>query len=467
MRTRTPTRLRHGGARGRCGRRRPLPTGRERSGELLAEGHARPMEPGFHGPDRLTDQLGDLLVRELFDVPEGQHRRVVLGQRVERPFQRLARLTREKLTLRILRPVRQQERAVALAVAVLLERRQVLLERGLKLMPLAAPLVESRVRRDPVDPAPEGRASRERGALRRDREEDVLDDLLRVALIPRDAEGEPVDARGVFTHEPFERGSIAAPEPVDEPRFLAHRHPCALSCSATKPEQSNATPRCPSAQRSSRPAWSTKVTSDRSSASLAPSVSARSQARRSSMTHGPMTRPSSLSIGRPSSVLIGSILSIRWGSTLSARQLPCRPLGRGGLRWKSTKQRTSPDVRHNDPTRCPRTSVRDPPGHRGEATKLRGRNAGSRASPCGSGACSGGASRAWPRLGRLRARPQPARARPGCDSARPPRAVCRAPRTEPPETPAPPRTARPRRSAGASRARARASAPRRGPPRAR
>src|SRR5437773_2243038 len=233
MRTRTPTRLRHGRARGRCACRRTLPTGHERSGQLLAEGHARPMEPGFHGPDRLTDQLGDLLVRELFDVPEGQHRPVALGQCVERPFQRLARLTREKLTLRILRPVRQQERALALAVAVLLERRQVPFERGLELVPLAAALVEGGVRRDPVDPAPQGRASREGGALRRDRQEDVLDDLLRVALIPCDAEGEPIDARGVLAHQRLERRGVATLEPLDEPRFLAHRHPRARSCPAT------------------------------------------------------------------------------------------------------------------------------------------------------------------------------------------------------------------------------------------
>src|SRR5881628_29333 len=341
MRTRTPTRLRHGGARGRCGRRRPLPTGRERSGELLAEGHARPMEPGFHGPDRLTDQLGDLLVRELFDVPEGQHRPVALGQRVERPFQRLARLTREKLALRILRPVRQQERALALAVAVLLERRQVPFERGLELVPLAAALVE--------------------GALRRDRQKDVLDDLLRVALIPCDAEGEPIDARGVLAHQRLERRGVATPEPLDEPRLLAHRHPRARSCSATNAEQSSATPRCESMQSSSSPVGSTKATSERSSASPLPSTSARSHASRSSATQGPITRPSALSLGHPFAVLIDSILSIWRDSTLTCRKSRAVRGRRGILVWSALCRSV----------RRPASKFR---GERSERTVLRPRN---------------------------------------------------------------------------------------------
>src|SRR3989475_2558694 len=362
MRTRTPTRLRHGRPRGRCACRRPLPTGHERSGQLLAEGHARPMEPGFHGSDRLTDQLGDLLVRELFDVPEGQHRPVALGQRVERPFQRLARLAREKLTLRILRPVRQQERAVALAVTVFVERWQELLQRGLELMPLAAPLVESRVRRDPVDPAPEGRASRERGALRRDRQEDVLDNLLRGALIPRDAEGEPIDARGVLAHQRLERRGVATLEPLDEPRLLAHRHPRgARSCSATNAEQSSATPRWESMQSSSSPVGSTKATSERSSASPLPSTSARSHASRSSATQGPITRPSTLSLGHPFAVLIDSILSIWRDSTLTCRKSRAVRGRRGILVWSALCRSV----------RRPASKFR---GERSERTVLRPRN---------------------------------------------------------------------------------------------
>src|SRR5207247_8081638 len=134
--------------------------------------------------------------------------------------------------------------------------------------------------------------------------------LPRLAVIPRDAEGEPVDEPGVLAHEPSERGSIAAPEPVDEPRLLAHRHPCALSSTPTKPEPSSATPRCPSARRNSSPVWSTKATSERSSASPTPSPSACSHASRSSATQGPITRPSTLNFGRPSDILIDSILSI-------------------------------------------------------------------------------------------------------------------------------------------------------------
>src|SRR5438445_188449 len=122
----------------------------------------------------------------------------------------------------------------------------------LALLPLAAPLVESRVRRSPVDPDTEGRASRERGALRRDRQEDVLDNLLRGALIPRDAEGEPIDARGVLAHQRLERRGVATLEPLDEPRLLAHRHPRARSCSATNAAQSSAAPRWESMQSSSR-----------------------------------------------------------------------------------------------------------------------------------------------------------------------------------------------------------------------
>src|SRR5207247_2289217 len=97
-----------------------------------------------------------------------------------------------------------------------------------ELVPLAAALVEGGVRRDPVDPAPQGRASREGGALRRDRQEDVLDDLLRVALIPCDAEGEPIDARGVLAHQRLERRGVATPEPLTPPSTLSLGHPFAV-----------------------------------------------------------------------------------------------------------------------------------------------------------------------------------------------------------------------------------------------
>src|SRR2546427_12645004 len=176
-------------------------------------------------------------------------------------------------------------------------------------MPLAAPLVESRVRRDPVDPAPEGRASRERGALRRARQKAYRDTLPRGPLIPCDAEGEPIDARGVLAHQRLERRGVATLEPLDEPRLLAHRHPRARSCSATNAEQSSATPRCESMQSSSSPVGSTKATSERSSASPLPSTSARSHASPSSATQGPLTRPAPLGRGHPFAVPIHAIAS--------------------------------------------------------------------------------------------------------------------------------------------------------------
>src|SRR5439155_25491835 len=132
--------------------------GSQRPGELLAKRLPRPVEPGFHRRDRLAEQLRGLLVGELLDVPERHDRPVALGQGVERPLQYPARLAREELALGILRPVGEEIGAVALPVTVRLEGRQVLLERGLELAALAPSFVQRRVRGDPVDPAPEGRA---------------------------------------------------------------------------------------------------------------------------------------------------------------------------------------------------------------------------------------------------------------------------------------------------------------------
>src|SRR5207245_6389011 len=95
-------------------------------------------------------------------------------------------------------------RALARPMAVRQVRRQELVERDLELAVLAAALVEADIGRDPVDPAGEGRAAFEAGALVDGLEEDVLHDLLGVGGAARDTVREPVDACGVPGHKGLE-----------------------------------------------------------------------------------------------------------------------------------------------------------------------------------------------------------------------------------------------------------------------
>src|SRR5947199_312990 len=101
-------------------------------------------------------------------------------------------------------------------MAVRLEGRQELLEGRLELEALAAALVQRRVGSDAVDPAPEGGSPFERCALAGQREKHVLQNLLGVGLIPRDAERQSVDRRTVPLRERRESTHLAAAQRSEE-----------------------------------------------------------------------------------------------------------------------------------------------------------------------------------------------------------------------------------------------------------
>src|SRR6266508_2724804 len=191
-------------------------------------------------------------------------------------------------------------------MAVRLERGQEIFEGRLELQALAAALVERRVGGDAVDPAPQGGPPFERSALAGQREKHVLQNLLGVGLIPRDAERQPVDLRAVALRERLEGSHLAAAQRGEEIEIrggrvdrLAHRQP--LSCSATNGEQlTSATSRALRRCRNSTPSRSTNETSPRSTLNVPPIPRIRSQDRLSSSTHGPTTRPASSRVAVPS-----------------------------------------------------------------------------------------------------------------------------------------------------------------------
>src|SRR5213594_2619861 len=95
-------------------------------------------------------------------------------------------------------------------MAVRLEGRQEFLQGRLELETLAPALVQRRVGGNAVDPAPEGGSPFERCALTRQREKHILQNLLGVRLIPRDAERQSVDRRTVALRERLEGPHFAA-----------------------------------------------------------------------------------------------------------------------------------------------------------------------------------------------------------------------------------------------------------------
>src|SRR6266705_2383017 len=214
-------------------------------------------------------------------------------------------------------------------MAVRLEGRQELLEGRLELLALAPALVQRRIGGDAIDPAPKGGSPFERCALASHGEKHVLQDLLGIGPIPRDAERQSVDRRTVALRELGEGTHLAAAQRGEEIEIRggrverpAHRQP--LSCSATNGEQlTSATARALSCCRNSTPSRSTNETPPRSTLSAPPTLRIRAQDRLSSSTHRPTTRPASSSVVVPSLSSRSSILS----TCLDMSKLRARRLG--------------------------------------------------------------------------------------------------------------------------------------------
>src|SRR6266545_2163920 len=256
----------------------------EASRQDLPQGHPRAVQPRLDRGDRLPEDLGDLLVRQLLHIPQHQKRAVVLRQPIQGLLENLSRLPRDQLVLRGLGPIREEPGPVAFAMAVGKEGRQAVLQADLELDPLAP---------------------------------------------PRDPEGHTVDARAVAFHQHLERQVILGAQTLDQrqirdgivgpalSRFRNRRHhvvSCrALSCSATKREQFRRVTRSSRSLHSRRtPSRLTNETPERSSVSLSPVARIDSHTRPSSSTHGSMTCPSRCNVVPWLGAFPGMILSIPW-----------------------------------------------------------------------------------------------------------------------------------------------------------
>src|SRR5438552_10882395 len=110
-------------------------------------------------------------------------------------------------------------------MTVRLPRRQDVVQRGLDLIALAAALVEGHVGGDAVDPARQRRPPLEAYALAHHLQEDVLDDLLGVGGVARDAVGQAVHAARIPAHQGFERTGVAASGVLQQMLVALRHHP--------------------------------------------------------------------------------------------------------------------------------------------------------------------------------------------------------------------------------------------------
>src|SRR6266542_2412320 len=299
----------------------------EASRQDLPQGHPRAVQPRLDRGDRLPEDLGDLLVRQLLHIPQHQKRAVVLRQPIQGLLENLSRLPRDQLVLRGLGPICEEPRPVAFAMAVGEEGRQAVLQADLELDPLAPPLDQRGVGGDAIEPGPDGRAPLEHVDLPEQRQEGVLHDLFRFRVAARDPEGHTVDARAVALHQYLERQVILGAQTLDQrqirdgivgpalSRFRNRRHhvvSCrALSCSATKREQFTRVTRSSRSLHSrSTPSRLTNETPERSSVSLAPVATIGSHTHPRSSTHGSMTCPSRCNVVPWLGAFPGMILSI-------------------------------------------------------------------------------------------------------------------------------------------------------------
>src|SRR5262249_56446602 len=119
-----------------------------------------------------------------------------------------------------------------------------------------------------------------RADLGKARQEHVLQTLLGIAGIARDAEGEPVEPGRIALHEAFERSRVARLQALHEPKLDVAVHGRVASCHVPSwawrngEQLTTSTPARMSRRNSSTPARSMKVTSVSSSVSLAPVASA-------------------------------------------------------------------------------------------------------------------------------------------------------------------------------------------------
>src|SRR6266403_1793883 len=227
--------------RGRRSHRGRSRAGPEVPGELLAQGHPRTVQARLHRRDGVAHDLRDLLVGELLHVLQHEHRAVVLGQAVDRRLEDAPRLAGEQLALGRVRPVRHEEGTVPGAVAVRQVGGQQLVERGLQLAALTAPLVQAEIGRDPIDPAAQGGASFEAGALVDDLQKDVLGDLLGIGGAARDTVREPEDPRGVACHEDLERARVPGRRAREQAAIVGAQRAESTPWNLREP------PRCPKA----------------------------------------------------------------------------------------------------------------------------------------------------------------------------------------------------------------------------
>src|SRR5439155_303509 len=207
-----------------------------------------------------------------------EHGAIAVGQHGQGPIQRRPSLPGQQLFLGSLRPVSEEEGAVAGPVAVVQVGWQQIVQRHLDGRGQASPLVQRGVRHDAIQPRAELRALLERADLAKDGEEHVLQDLLGVAGIARDAEGEPVEPGRIALHEAFERSGVARLQalhgPTTSPSRRSTQSPVDVSTGSILSISSG--PPWPLLPRASTvPDWMMNVTHEISRTSLPPSGPSR------------------------------------------------------------------------------------------------------------------------------------------------------------------------------------------------
>ena len=237
-------RLSLGGCRERQGQAQPEHQGEHRSEECL-EPLAGIMQPGHHGPDRAVEHLGDLAVRQAFDVTEHDNRSGLGRQGIERAPDALPLLLPRRLLLGPPARIRRRPRPFLLAHPLRPERARL----G---APLAVP-VGGDVDGDAKEPGVERRLPAERRQRMKRPYECLLRHVPRLLAVVQDLVGQAPHPLTVLLDERLERGRVSGDASLDERRARRSRgapgpprhRPRRTACRGRVTAESGAGPRAP------------------------------------------------------------------------------------------------------------------------------------------------------------------------------------------------------------------------------
>ena len=181
-------------------------------GELFPQRHACPVEPGLHRRHRIADCVSHLLVRQSLDVPKDQDCPVRFREAIYRALEELPRLSGQQLGFRGLRPISVQVGWIACAVTICEERRKLRFQRNFSIRPPPPSLEQGCICGHSVKPATQRSPAFECVNLPCDGQEDILNYLFCIRLVPSDLMCQPVDARPMTIDELLKCRCIATLE---------------------------------------------------------------------------------------------------------------------------------------------------------------------------------------------------------------------------------------------------------------